>query len=121
MSVKQPVDGIDMSNGIRRGGRADEVDHARLAKDGITINLVLPGMFLTSRINAAPVSGRASRERKLAENSRRRLAAQIPLARLGEPIELGHLVAFLASEQASSTHHRCRLPGGRGQASRSNV
>ena len=29
------------------------------------------------------------------------LAATIPLGRLGEPIELGHLLAFLASKQAS--------------------
>ena len=100
-SVKQPVEYLDLSNGIRPGiAGLMKALMPELARDAITINLVLPGMFRTSRINPALVSGSA-RERKLAEEQLAPLAAKIPLGRLGEPIELGHLVAFLASEQAS--------------------
>jgi 3-oxoacyl-[acyl-carrier protein] reductase len=100
-SVKEPLQYLDLSNGIRPGiAGLMKAIMPDLAKDGITINLVLPGMFLTSRIHAGLASGSAQ-ERKLAEEELAPLAATIPLGRLGEPIELGHLVAFLASEPAS--------------------
>ena len=100
-SVKEPVQYLDLSNGIRPGiAGLMKAIMPELAKDGITINLVLPGLFLTSRINPGLVSADAQ-ARKLAEEQIAPLAATIPLGRLGEPIELGHLVAFLASEQAS--------------------
>jgi 3-oxoacyl-[acyl-carrier protein] reductase len=100
-SVKQPVQNIDLSNGIRPGiaGMMKAI-MPDLAKDGITINLVLPGMFLTSRIHPG-LASRDAQSDKLIEEQLAPLAATIPLGRLGEPIELGHLVAFLASEQAS--------------------
>jgi 3-oxoacyl-[acyl-carrier protein] reductase len=100
-SVKQPVAGIDLSNGIRPGvaGLAKAL-MPDLAKDGITINLVLPGMFLTSRIHPGLASANAE-ERRRAEEQLAPLASRIPLGRLGDPLELGNLVAFLASERAS--------------------
>jgi 3-oxoacyl-[acyl-carrier protein] reductase len=99
-SVKQPVEGIDLSNAIRPGiAGLVKALMPDLAKDGITINLVLPGSFLTSRISPGveerSPSEQAEIEAKLAPGSR------IPLGRLGRPIELGDLVAFLASERAS--------------------
>lgn len=98
-SVKEPVEYIDLSNGIRPGiAGLMKAIMPDLAKDGITINLVLPGMFLTSRINPAVAEGKISKE---LEEQLAPLAATIPVGRLGDPIELGHLVAFLASEQAS--------------------
>jgi 3-oxoacyl-[acyl-carrier protein] reductase len=97
-SVKQPVGNIDLSNGTRPGiaGLVKAI-MPDLARDGITINLVLPGSFRTERIlgRDAAESG-AQLDARLAS-----IAAGIPLGRLGEPIELGNLVAFLASEQAS--------------------
>jgi 3-oxoacyl-[acyl-carrier protein] reductase len=100
MSVKQPVDGIDMSNGLRPGvAGLMKALMPDLAKDGITINLVLPGMFLTSRIIAG--AGRSPEEDRALQAQLAPVAAAIPLGRLGDPIELGNLVAFLASAQAS--------------------
>jgi 3-oxoacyl-[acyl-carrier protein] reductase len=100
-SVKEPVQHIDLSNGIRPGvAGLMKAIMPDLAKDGITINLVLPGMFLTSRIHAS-LAERSAEVDKLVEEQLAPLAATIPMGRLGEPIELGHLVAFLASEQAS--------------------
>jgi 3-oxoacyl-[acyl-carrier protein] reductase len=100
-SVKEPVQNIDLSNGIRPGvaGLMKAIT-PELAKDGITINLVLPGRFLTSRIYPGLESADTA-ERKRIEEQLAPLAATIPIGRLGEPIELGNLVAFLASEQAS--------------------
>jgi 3-oxoacyl-[acyl-carrier protein] reductase len=99
-SVKQPVDGIDLSNGIRPGiAGLMKAIMPDLAKDGITINLVLPGMFLTSRIS--PGAGRSPEADRALQQQLAPIAAAIPVGRLGEPIELGNLVAFLASQQAS--------------------
>jgi 3-oxoacyl-[acyl-carrier protein] reductase len=97
-SVKQPVGNIDLSNGTRPGvaGLVKAIT-PDLARDGITINLVLPGSFRTDRILGRDgTESAAELDARLAA-----IAAGIPLRRLGEPIELGNLVAFLASEQAS--------------------
>jgi 3-oxoacyl-[acyl-carrier protein] reductase len=100
-SVKQPVAQIDLSNGIRPGiAGLMKAIMPDLAKDRITINLVLPGMFLTSRIHPDLAAGGAPID-KTVEEQLAPLAATIPMGRLGDPMELGHVVAFLASEQAS--------------------
>lgn len=101
ISVKQPVEGIDLSNGIRPGiaGLAKAIT-PDLARDGITINLVLPGSFLTSRISPG-LEDRSPAERAEIEEQLAPAVAAIPVGRLGDPIELGHLVAFLASERAA--------------------
>jgi 3-oxoacyl-[acyl-carrier protein] reductase len=99
-SVKQPVDGIDLSNATRPGiAGLMKALMPDLAKDGITINLVLPGMFLTSRIIAG--AGRSPEGDKALQEQLAPVAAVIPLGRYGDPRELGSLVAFLASHQAS--------------------
>ena len=99
-SVKQPVQGIDLSNALRPGiaGLMKSL-MPDLAKDGITINLVLPGMFLTSRIIAG--AGRSPEGDQALQAQLAPTAATIPVGRLGDPMELGSLVTFLASQQAS--------------------
>ncbi len=98
MSVKQPVGNIDLSNGIRPGiAGLMKAIMPELARDGITINLVLPGSFRTDRILAA----RGPEDQEQLEERLAATGAAIPLGRMGEPIELGDLVAFLASERAS--------------------
>lgn len=101
LSVKQPVPFLDLSNGIRPGvAGLTKALMPDLAKDGITINLILPGMFATARIHPGLASeDPEERDRALADLQP--LAESIPLGRLGDPAELGDLVAFLASEQAS--------------------
>ncbi|MBO0823603.1 MAG: SDR family oxidoreductase, partial [Actinobacteria bacterium] len=98
ISVKQPVGSIDLSNGIRPGiaGLVKALAPG-LARDGITINLVLPGSFRTDRVLAGLAHLPAAEvDARLAA-----LGATVPIGRLGEPAELGGLVAFLASAQAS--------------------
>ncbi len=97
-SVKQPVVGIDLSNGIRPGiAGLMKALVPDLARDGITVNLVLPGAFRTDRVLAS-LAGLPAAEvaARLAA-----MGATIPAGRLGEPAELASLVAFLASAQAS--------------------
>lgn len=100
-SVKQPVDGLVLSNGIRPGVaglfKTLAVD---LAKDGITVNLVLPGRIMTDRF--------VSHQQERAEASGRTLEAQIaasssdiPMGRVGTPEEFASMVVFLASVRAS--------------------
>jgi len=99
-SVKQPVVGIDLSNALRPGIAGLVKSLAPdLAKDSITINLVLPGTFLTSRIIEG--AGRSAEGDKALQEQLAPTAAAIPVGRLGDPMELGSLVAFLASQQAS--------------------
>ena len=99
-SVKQPVEGIDLSNGLRPGiAGLMKAIMPDLAGDGITINLVLPGSFLTARIN--PAAGRSPETDRALQEQMAPFAAAIPVGRLGDPMELGSLVAFLASQQAS--------------------
>ncbi len=97
-SVKQPVGNIDLSNGTRPGvaGLMKAIT-PELASDGITINLVLPGSFRTDRI----LAGHGAEDEAALAERLRMAAAAIPMGRLGEPIELGNLVAFLSSELAS--------------------
>ncbi len=100
-SVKEPVAGIDLSNGIRPGvAGLMKALVPQIGAEGITINLVLPGTFATSRIHPGLVSPDPE-ERRTAEEQLAPVAAQIPLGRLGDAHELGDLVAFLASERAS--------------------
>lgn len=59
-----------------------------LARDGITVNAVLPGNVLTPGLQALG-------EEYLAE-----MAKAVPLGMLGEPKDIGEAVAFLASDGA---------------------
>jgi 3-oxoacyl-[acyl-carrier protein] reductase len=100
-SVKQPVEGLILSNGIRPGiagffkTLADDV-----AKDGITVNLVLPGRISTDRFRhhqteLAKTGGRTLDEQMALS------ARDIPAGRIGTPEEFAAMVVFLASERAS--------------------
>ena len=60
---------------------------------------MLPGIFLTSRIITG--AGRSPEGDKALQEQLAPIAATIPVGRLGDPKELGSLVAFLASQRAS--------------------
>lgn len=101
-SVKQPIDGLLLSNAIRSGvvGLAKTLS-VELAPDNITVNNVCPGRFLTDRLRQIyhiheRVQRGTSEEAVLKE-----MAQGIPMGRIGKPEELGAFVAFLASQQAA--------------------
>ena len=100
-SVKQPVEGLHLSNGVRAGvaGFFKSIC-GELAKNGITINTVLPGVFLTDRI----INNQTELAKKLNTTLEVRLdmlKSIIPLGRFGEPQELGDMITFLASERSA--------------------
>lgn len=100
-TIRQPVPGLVLSTAARSAMAgwarhlADEV-----APDGITVNVVLPGRFLTDRVRALQAD-RAERAGKPVDEVAAEDLRAIPAGRLGEPRELGDLVAFLASERAA--------------------
>jgi 3-oxoacyl-[acyl-carrier protein] reductase len=101
ITVKQPVDGLMLSNSIRAAvtGFARTLAN-EVATFGITVNNILPGYTRTERVEQL---NRATAEREgiAAEDVQRRIESQIPMRRLGEPREFAALAAFLASERAS--------------------
>lgn len=101
IAVKQPVDGLILSNSVRAAvtGWARTLAN-EVARDGITVNSVLPGYTRTDRVEQLNAS-RAAAEGVPVEEIQRRTEGQIPMRRLGEPREFGAMVAFLASERAS--------------------
>ena len=95
-SVRQPLDGLAISNGLRPGlamtakGLADE-----LGPRGIRVVGLLPGTIATDRVaemetaSGDPAAARAHTE------------AAIPLGRVGRPEEFGRVAAFVLSPAAS--------------------
>jgi 3-oxoacyl-[acyl-carrier protein] reductase len=99
--ARQPADLMALSNSLR----ASVIGLMRtLANEygphGITVNSILPGYILTDRMRKV---ARAQAEAKglPADQAFDRIAANIPLGRLGDPHEFGNLAAFLVSEAAS--------------------
>jgi 3-oxoacyl-[acyl-carrier protein] reductase len=101
IAAKQPVEGLMLSNSLRAAvlafGRtlANEV-----AKDGITVNNLLPGYTRTERV--VELSEHIAATEGIAVSAAYdRWEREIPMGRLGEPREFAALAVFLASERAS--------------------
>jgi 3-oxoacyl-[acyl-carrier protein] reductase len=100
-AVKQPIPNLILSNAVRTAvaGWAKTVSD-EVARDGITVNAVLPGRVMTDRVRwlierQAEASGRSVEEERRAQEE------ALPVGRFGEPSDVGDLVAYLASERAS--------------------
>jgi NAD(P)-dependent dehydrogenase (short-subunit alcohol dehydrogenase family) len=63
-----------------------------LADDGIRVNAVAPGTIATELANKAVLTS---------EEARQKILGRTPMKRLGNPAEVAHVVAFLASDAAS--------------------
>jgi 3-oxoacyl-[acyl-carrier protein] reductase len=100
-TVKQPLPGFILSNSLRAGviGLAKTLAD-ELAPDAITVNNVCPGRILTDRLREGQRE-RAAREGVPVDDLVRATAVDVPLGRIGDPSDLGHLVAFLCSDAAS--------------------
>ncbi len=101
-SVKQPIDGLILSNAIRSGvvGLAKTLS-VELAPDNITVNNVCPGRILTDRLRQIYHINERVQQGVSEEAVLKEMAQDVPMGRVGKPEELGALVAFLASQQAA--------------------
>ncbi len=101
VSVKQPIAGLILSNTARPGvvGFVKTIA-SELAAKGITANVVCPGYMATGRVEEL-VEANARSSGRSADEVFADLVADIPARRMGDPRELGELVAFLASERAA--------------------
>ena len=100
-TVYQPIPNLALSGVTRLGvvafmkSLADEV-----GRDGILINNVCPGSILTERM-LSNVTSRAKELGISVDDALAQRAAETAVGRVGEPDELAHLVAFLASSRSS--------------------
>jgi len=95
-SVKAPIPGLAISNGLRPGlamvakTLADE-----LGPNGVRVNSLLPGRIATDRLRELDGKGGDP------EVARRSAERTIPLRRYGDPDEFGRVAAFVLSPAAS--------------------
>ncbi|MFI5300787.1 MAG: SDR family oxidoreductase [Polyangiales bacterium] len=116
-SVREPIAGLLLSN-VTRPALAGlcKTLSKELGAVGITVNNVAPGSFDTERIAHVHQHVAATEGITIAE-ARRRAERSIPAQRLGDPRELGEVVAFLASDKASYVSGQTILvDGGRSAA-----
>ena len=91
LAVREPTQTLALTNAVRPGVVGYMKSLAtELAPRAITVNSVGPGRLATARMRELYGDGPPADE-----------ISQIPVGRLGEPRELGDLVAFLCSSRAS--------------------
>jgi 3-oxoacyl-[acyl-carrier protein] reductase len=92
LGVRQPYPNLALSNTARAGATGFLRTLAReVAGDGVTVNSVQPGVHATDRVRRVYGEGE-----ELAE-----VLGTVPAGRLGDPRDLGAVVAFLCSVHAS--------------------
>lgn len=89
IAAREPQPGLVISNSLRAGllGLINSVSRD-VAKDGITMNALLPGYTATDRMAELGVDDAT-------------MGPKIPAGRIGRPEEFAALAAFLASDRAS--------------------
>lgn len=112
-SIVEPLPNLAISNSLRAAlaGWMKTLS-GQVARDGVTVNMLLPGSFATGRIDTLNAREAASRgipvEQVVAEAS-----AGIPVGRYGDPAEFAAMAAFVASPRASYlTGQMIRIDGG---------
>ena len=111
--VEQPIPRLALSNGIRSAliGWSKTLA-TEVAKNGVTVNVVLPGRIHTKRSDDLDASAAQRAGRDVSEIVAE-FAASITMGRYGRPEEFADAVVFLASARASYvTGTKLRVDGG---------
>lgn len=114
IAVKEPVDGLILSNSVRAAvtGLARTLAN-EAGPFGVTVNNLMPGYTRTERLDELAAK-RASGGELTREEVFRSWEEGTPLRRVGEPREFAAVAAFLASERASFiTGQSIAVDGGR--------
>ncbi len=100
LSVKTYLEGSVLSTSMRMGviGIAKMLSN-ELGPDNITVNNIAPGFILTDRMRETMLKNKP--DGVTDEVIIKERAKAVPLGRIGEPVELAALIAFLASPLAS--------------------
>lgn len=101
VSVKQPIEGLILSNSVRSGvsGLIKSLSN-EYGPYNVLVNAVCPGYTATARLVSLSEK-LAEREGVTPQEIEDRWARQTPLRRVGQPEEFANAVVFLASERAS--------------------
>lgn len=101
ITVKQPSDGLILSNSVRSAvsGLVKSLAN-EYGPYNVLVNSVCPGYTATARLESL-LAKTAAAQGISREQAVERWTAQVPLGRLGKPEEFADLVAFLASARAS--------------------
>ena len=111
--VVQPIPNLVISNALRSSivGWSKTLS-GEVAKEGITVNVVLPGRIKTDRTTEIDSAAAKTQGKTVADVEAASLAT-IPMARYGKVQEFADVVCFLASERASYvTGSLVRVDGG---------
>lgn len=112
-SIIEPIPTIGISNTMRSAiaGWAKTLA-GEVARDGITVNMLLPGVIATDR-SVQLHQGTAKRLNISVEEALKRFESSLPVGRMGTPAEFGAVAAFLASPLAAYvTGSMIRIDGG---------
>ncbi|MEM7584421.1 MAG: SDR family NAD(P)-dependent oxidoreductase [Acidobacteriota bacterium] len=99
-SVREPIPGLGVSNTTRGAVASWAKTLSRELPPGVTINNLLPGLTATDRLKSLQQQ-LAEQAGTTAEAIQATWESTIPERRVASPDELGAVIAFLASPQAS--------------------
>ncbi|WP_136688851.1 SDR family oxidoreductase [Halorhabdus amylolytica] len=100
-SVREVIDDLVLSNAVRRAVIGLMQTQAREFAPDVRVNAVLPGAHETARIEELIEDAVDRGEYDSYEAGYEDWGSDVPLGRIGEPRELGDVVAFLSSPRAS--------------------
>jgi 3-oxoacyl-[acyl-carrier protein] reductase len=100
VSVKEPVDDLVLSNSVRAGVLGLEKTLSTELAPEIRANAVLPGTHETPRVESLVEQGVEDGRFDSYEQGMDEWARQVPVGGIGDPLDLGRVVAFLSSPRS---------------------
>lgn len=101
MTTKSPLENFAISAALRSAVVSlSKVLSIEFASYGITFNSISQGYFMTPRLESI-AERNSARQGISKEDAYQQIRSTIPSGRFGDPEEIGHLVSFLCSRDAS--------------------